>query len=156
MTIYGRVCNANAPPRLMYHNLDAVAATRAPLWINVRAFTSSMSVSFWEKGQVMKQPMLLQALITHGRAREIERDVMCRQRYRLWLPGSERERREVSAALQAVITRAERQTWGVASATGCDYPGQRERDVKCQQRYRLWLPGSERKRERREVSAALA
>jgi len=81
MTIYGRACNANAPPRLMYHNLDAVAATRAPLRINVRAYTRSMSVSFWEKGQVMKQPMLLQAVITHGRAREIERDMMCRQRY---------------------------------------------------------------------------
>jgi len=78
-----------------------------------------------------KMSATLQPVITRGRM--CERDVRCRLRYRLRLPGPERvkrgvgratvcdylgqrERREVSAKLQAVITRAVKETGGFGSA----------------------------------------
>jgi len=53
----------------------------------------------------------LQTVIKRGR----ERKLSIRQRYRLWLHGTKRERvrREVSGALQAVITRGRESEGGI-------------------------------------------
>ena len=61
----------------------------------------------------------------------------------------ELEIRELSAALKAVITWGRergRETPVFRSAKGSDYPVPRVKEVKFQQRFRLRLPGEERRK----------